>query len=1251
MFLFKRCSNFSLFGILAVLLLQACANIPVFIQDRDKPLQREASPGDSLVRYRVFLLGDAGEVDTTRVNGTLHLAIHMASDAGKKAVIVMLGDNLYPNGVPDSSHPGFQDALNRLRYQIKLLNKASDARVFYVPGNHDWNNGAKDGLARRLRQEWLIDTLSNKRFTYLPRRGFPGPFDLRIDHQNTFLFLDTQWWLHQHEKAMGFDGENTINEPGQVLVRLQDLILKNNSRNLIVFGHHPLVSNGQHGGYYATKTHLFPLTLLHPALYLPLPLAGSLFPLAVRFVGGRQDLAHPRYKQLRTGLLTELTQHPRLVYAAGHDHSLQYIPYTDPEAPNTIHHITSGATVKSDYVTPGRQAAFTAKTRGFVELRILETNAVWMFAWSADRDGNPALLYKKELLAPTNVKAVSEAIPTKQEPRYPDSIVVRAINPKYKKNGRFGGLSGSGYRQLWATPVPFPVLDIGVEQDGMIPVKRGGGMQTVNIRMLDTRKRQWALRSIDKDASISIPWYLKQTAAVDMLQDQVSSLHPFGSLIIPELSKAAGIRYTRPRLFVVPDDERFGPYRQVTANTVMMLEERPDDAHASSDQFGNADEIVGDEKLYENIAEDNDHQVDQRAFARARFFDLWIGDWDRHKGQWSWAKYKSKKTGTIYKPVPRDRDFAFFRFEGPIPMLVSAVDPKFSNFGYHIGDIEGITKNGFDQDRRLMNSLSRKDWQQIADSLMACFPDTVIDRAMFALPDTIRILSGNEIAAKLKSRRADILKAVDAWYLRNNLVVDIPGSNKHERYDITFFGKDSLTVVMYKTGREGDIRKELYRRTFYPSETKEVRLYGLAGNDRFFISGDPETHIKVRIIGGAGEDHFETLTGTNYRHAVDIFDTRGNSTVAGPGRPNYRFSDDPLINEYRPNGFRHNVRSNLAFFDYNIDDGVFLGGGVKWVRHDFRQFPYASDHRLKANVASRTLGYNVIYEGHYRNALDPFDIFLESYWLSPTNILNFYGFGNNTKRDEDAGFYQIRLQQAKVSPLLYKRDLKGNEFRFGPNFQMYRVKSDVNQFLRPGDEAVSRFDLYNDQTFLGWQFLSTFHNLASTVNPKSGFRWLNGVDFNTSLKNTETRYMRLFTDLSIYSSVSLQPQITFANRFGLYRNIGEFPFYHANTLGGTSNLRGFRSDRFTGRTAAFANTEVRFRMFDIKSYLMVGEMGGLLFVDAGRVWAYGKDTSRYIHRGYGGGIWFNVLDYFLISATAGYSREGIYINSRVGFQF
>ena len=55
--------------------------------------------------------------------------------------------------------------------------------------------------------------------------------------------------------------------------------------------------------------------------------------------------------------------------------------------------------------------------------------------------------------------------------------------------------------------------------------------------------------------------------------------------------------------------------------------------------------------------------MDARAFLNARLFDLVIGDWDRHRGQWRWARFGDQPV-TRWVPIPQDRDQAFIRYDG-----------------------------------------------------------------------------------------------------------------------------------------------------------------------------------------------------------------------------------------------------------------------------------------------------------------------------------------------------------------------------------------------------------------------------------------------------------------------------------------------------------------------------------------------------------------------------------------------------------
>jgi len=49
-------------------------------------------------------------------------------------------------------------------------------------------------------------------------------------------------------------------------------------------------------------------------------------------------------------------------------------------------------------------------------------------------------------------------------------------------------------------------------------------------------------------------------------------------------------------------------------------------------------------------------------------------------------------------------------------------------------------------------------------------------------------------------------------------------------------------------------------------------------------------------------------------------------------------------------------------------------------------------------------------------------------------------------------------------------------------------------------------------------------------------------------------------------------------------------------------LRGFQKQRFAGDALLYQNTEIRFKLGKIRSYLLNGTHGITLFNDVGRVW-------------------------------------------------
>ena len=94
-----------------------------------------------------------------------------------------------------------------------------------------------------------------------------------------------------------------------------------------------------------------------------------------------------------------------------------------------------------------------------------------------------------------------------------------------------------------------------------------------------------------------------------------------------------------------------------------------------------------------------ENRVDSRAFLKARLFDLVVGNWDRHQGQWRWAHLR---TPALWVPLPEDADQAFTRYEGKAMGVARTVVPRFMRYsGEYPKRIEGLTTNNYDVTRWL----------------------------------------------------------------------------------------------------------------------------------------------------------------------------------------------------------------------------------------------------------------------------------------------------------------------------------------------------------------------------------------------------------------------------------------------------------------------------------------------------------------------------------------------------------------------
>jgi Calcineurin-like phosphoesterase len=274
------------------------------------------------VAVRLYLIGDAGAPDP---KGEPVLQALSREIQGKRspAVVVFLGDNAYPRGLPAPAEPDRAEAERRLAAQVEAVTTAG-ATGYFVPGNHDWARYGKDGWESILRQEAFIDSVGGGAASLLPGGGCPGPSVVEVGRLRLVL-VDTQWWLHGGPKPVHPSSNCPTDAESEVADSLKAALAVPPDRVVVVAAHHPLSSGGEHGGYFGLENHLFPLRPLIPWLWLPLPLIGSLYPAARQHGISDQDIPSRAYQRLITAFNQAFADAPPFLYAAGHEHNLQVI--------------------------------------------------------------------------------------------------------------------------------------------------------------------------------------------------------------------------------------------------------------------------------------------------------------------------------------------------------------------------------------------------------------------------------------------------------------------------------------------------------------------------------------------------------------------------------------------------------------------------------------------------------------------------------------------------------------------------------------------------------------------------------------------------------------------------------------------------------------------------------------------------------------------------------------------------------------
>lgn len=1195
--------------------------------------QKDSISYQDTIESRMVLVGDAGAL----VDGKARVieAIRRWVPLDEKTAVVYLGDNLYHDGLPDDQHRFYNDIRAVLDSQVNLLDKTK-AKGYMIPGNHDWDNGSPGGYAAILRQGYYVNRLNLPNFFFLPQDGCPGPVEVSISPNVTMIIMDSQWWLQESNKP-GIESDCPYKSKEEVLSEISDLLAKN-SKKLVLFAcHHPFYSNGIHGGYFGIKQHIFPFTDLRKYLYIPLPVIGSIYPISRSVFGSPQDLKHPTYVNMSQDIQKVMKEHPHVIYAAGHEHTLQLLH------DSSNYYVVSGAGCKTTRVEDSRKSDFTASKLGFALLEISKSKNVKISYYTLDEEGTSSIAYTKSLLNFSIIPKPEDTLKS-AEPIYvyKDTALVAASSQYYATSNLQKKLLGENYRAEWGTPITLKVFNINKEQGGFKITGVGGGKQTKSLSLKDKKGVEWKLRTIDKDPAKAMPAGLRSSLAKDILQDMISAAHPYAPLVVPDLAKAAGVPHSEPKFFFVPDDPSLGLYQTLFANKVCLLEKK-DNSYDGSDTKSTP-------KVLKKMVEDNDHVVDQNAVLRARLLDILIADWDRHFDQWRWGVLDTGK-GKLYYPIPRDRDQAFFFSDGAVLKYVSRGKlPFLKGFRHDIPKINWLGFSSRDFDRFFLNTLDAYDWQKAICEFQTDITDTVITKAVHKLPAPIYALNGPVIEDKLRSRRDLMMQEGMKYYEFLSKYVNVVGSNKREEFVIT--GNDtSVKLQVYIKESSGDTSFLMYSRVFDEKITKEIRMYGFNGNDKFTVDENVSADIKLRIIGGRGNDTFD-LDGKSKKFLYDL--KYGENQVLNQKRTSNRMSNDPLVNDYSYQDYKYQDVKKFPWINvgFNSEDGPLAGVGFWRKTYGFRKDPYATENKLSTLYSFLNNAYQVRYFGAFTDVYRKFDFIAKAEFLNPS-LYNFFGLGNETERLPGTAmrFYRTRYKYVAADLAIQKRFFQKLSISAGPSIYHYWNRESLNTgkiLEQPALVGLDSADVFTKKTFVGGKIAININNLNSEIFPTRGINWTNEFTYMNGVTKGAGTLTKYQSDMVVYASLSDPAKLVAVLRLGGGHIFDEkYEYFQALNLGANNYLRGFRKNRFSGSSLLYNSIELRCKLVEIKSKVFPGTLGLVGFNDIGRVWVRTESSKKW-HDAYGGGLYFLPFDMFILSATVGRSPEETIFNFTLG---
>lgn len=510
------------------------------------------------------------------------------------------------------------------------------------------------------------------------------------------------------------------------------------------------------------------------------------------------------------------------------------------------------------------------------------------------------------------------------------------------KSKIYNWMWGRHYRHLYTIPIRVPSATIETLGGGMDIVGQAEGFH--GLLLENKRKQLYLLKPLGGSTSFLESKFFreiynkadfKNTYLDEFLGDAYTIINPYTFLVADYLAKSAGLSFSPSSIYYIPSHMRKDTVADGSdiQDRLVNLINVPDINLRSN--------LYTTEDFLDSLQVSKNYMADQNLYIRERIFDMWIGDWNKTNENWEWQSH-TVNDSVIYTPIVIDRNHAFTKVDGVLfkqMLKMLSLDFICNYDSLILKDTKKINKLAFALDMAVAGRSDESVWIRQAQEIRKQMTDSLIDSAFTYLPEGVKHDEIELIKRKLKRRRLELEAVASQYYRLLQRTPVVAGTNQSDYFLIERQAPDRTILRIYDP-ETGDCRLE---QQFSGRETKELWLYGLAGNDTFEVKGNTRKDFPIYLISGEGENQYQL----NHNRKIHVYDK------------DYKYDYQKI---------KYHKISFTPWGIYDSDKGISLGTFFTYTMYGFKRAPFTYQHRIGYNYLKGFMYAGVFpnYDGRRR---------------------------------------------------------------------------------------------------------------------------------------------------------------------------------------------------------------------------------------------------------------------------------------------